>query len=172
MLLRHFHSRRTGTYAVEAVVVYPILFFLVIGQIVGGMGVFRYQQVAHLSREAARFAAVHGGQYQQENAAAITAGQLPNVTEDYIKQQIVQAKAISMDASRLSVQVSFNNANGSFGWDDTANNGNRYPFAENSDGTAALTNTVSVTVTYQWFPESLLIGPYTITSTSVIPMSY
>ena len=33
-------------------------------------------------------------------------------------------------------------------------------------------NTVTVTVTYQWFPEMYLIGPYTLTSTSTAQMAY
>jgi hypothetical protein len=62
--------------------------------------VFRYQQMAHLAREAARYAAAHAGQYQAENAAAIAQGTLPNVTADYITQQIVQANATALDLPR------------------------------------------------------------------------
>jgi Flp pilus assembly protein TadG len=172
MRLHHARRRRSGTHVVECAVIYPVVFLLVLGIIVGGLGIFRYQQVAHLSREAARYAAVHGGMYQAENAAAIQAGTLPNVTEGYLTQNIVVANAAAMDTSKLSVKVSFNNPNGSYDWDDTTNNGSRYPFTENAQGTHALTNTVSVTVSYEWVPEFFFGDPITVSSTSVMPMSY
>jgi hypothetical protein len=152
--------------------IYPIVFLLILGLIIGGLGIFRYQQVAHLSREAARFAAVHGGQYQAENAAAIKSGQLPNVDSNYLKTNLVEANAAAMDLSLLTVQVNFNTSGGSYDWDDTTDNGNRYPFKENGQGTYAQTNTVSVTVTYPWLPELFLVGPINVSSTSVMPMSY
>ena len=33
-------------------------------------------------------------------------------------------------------------------------------------------NTVTVTVTYTWIPEWFFIGPFNLTSTSTMPMSY
>jgi hypothetical protein len=138
------------------------------------MGVFRYQQMAYLAREAARYAAVHAGEYQQENAAAITAGTLPNVTSSYLTTNIVQANAVSLDTSSLQVAVKINTSNGSYDWDDTANNGQRWPYSlETINGTTySLTNTVSVTLTYQWVPEWFLAGPLTLTSTAVMPLCY
>jgi hypothetical protein len=124
--------------------------------------------MSHLSRQAARFAAVHGGQYQAENAPAIAAGQLPNVDEAYLRNMVL-ANAVSMDPSKLTVQVFFNTAGGSTDWDA---GGTRYPYTENSTGTANQTNTVTVIVTYKWFPELYLFGPITLTSKSVMPMSY
>ena len=38
---------------------------LMICIIIGGMGVFRYQQVAGLAREAARYACVHGSEWDK-----------------------------------------------------------------------------------------------------------
>ena len=40
-----FRRRRAAT-TVEAAFVYPVMFFLLFGLIVGGLGVFRYQTVA------------------------------------------------------------------------------------------------------------------------------
>ena len=39
-------------------------------------------------------------------------------------------------------------------------------------GQATIRNYVTVTVTYQWYPEFLLVGPITLTSTSTMPMTY
>jgi Flp pilus assembly protein TadG len=163
---------------VECAVVFPVLFILMAGMLIGGMGIFRYQQVAYLAREAARYASVHGGEYQQANAAAITAGTMPNVTEDYITTNIVKANAAGLDTSSLTVTVKFNMSSGSYGWDDTAHNGSRWPYSTKTVTTASgstnysETNTVSVTVSYDWTPELYITGPITLTSTAVMPMSY
>jgi Flp pilus assembly protein TadG len=173
MLLTN-RPRRRGVHALESAFIYGILMVLVAGLMVLGMGVFRYQEVAYLAREAARFAAVHGGQYQQENAAAISGGTLPNVDAAYITKNIVKARAVVLDSTKLTVQVNFNMSSGSYGWDDTTDNGDRWPSSQKSiNGTNySETNTVSVTVTYQWVPEWFLTNPITLTSTSVMPMCY
>jgi hypothetical protein len=135
-----------------------------------GVGVFRYQQVAYLAREAARFASVHGAEYQTDNAAAIAAGTSPNVTDAYLTNNIVKANAAAMDPSLLSVSVMFNQSAGSTDWDQT---NPRAPFTEIAGPPSYnLTNSVSVTVTYQWLPEIFFIGPINLSSTSVMPMCY
>jgi Flp pilus assembly protein TadG len=168
------HRRRPGAHAIESSLIYWIVMLLVAGVIVLAMGVFRYQEMAHLAREAARFACVHGGQYQQENAAAITAGTLPNVDANYITQNIVKARAVSLDPAQLTVRVQLNMSSGTYGWDDTANNGDRWPSSQKTiNGTNySETNTVSVTISYQWSPPWFLGGTMTLTSTSVMPMCY
>src|SRR5271168_4330702 len=100
MLLRN-QARRPAAHLVESALVFPITFLLVVGLVVCAMGVFRYQQTAYLARVAARYAAVHAGQYQQENAAAITAGTLPNVNESYITTNIVNTNAAGMNTAYL-----------------------------------------------------------------------
>jgi hypothetical protein len=90
-------ARRRGAHTIECAFIFPITFALLVGLVVFAMGVFRYQQMAYLAREAARYAAVHAGQYQLENAAAIAQGTLPDVTDAYIAKQVVQANAFSLD---------------------------------------------------------------------------
>ncbi len=99
---------------------------------------------------------------------------MPNVTSDYITKNVVQANAVNLDPSSLSVTVNFNTSSGSYGWDDTANNGNRWPYSTTTINSQTYneTNTVSVTVTYQWVPEWYLSGPITLTSTAIMPVSY
>jgi Flp pilus assembly protein TadG len=167
-------ARRRGAHTVEFALIFPIAFLILVGLVVCAMGVFRYQQMAYLAREAARYAATHAGQYQQENANAISQGTLPNVTSDYITQNVVRANSIGLDPSALTVAVNFNTSGGSYGWDDTANNGQRWPCSPKTiNGTTySETNTVSATVTYKWIPEWFLVGPITITSTAVMPACY
>src|SRR5215210_1558433 len=57
---------RVGTVLAEAAFVYPVLFLLVLAIVLLGISVFRYQQVAHVSREASRWASVHGAQYAKD----------------------------------------------------------------------------------------------------------
>ncbi len=59
-------QRRTGAILIESAMIYPILLVLVFAIIILGVGVFRYQQVAHAAREGARWAAVHGAKYADE----------------------------------------------------------------------------------------------------------
>ena len=173
-MLLYCRARRHAAHMVECAIIFPLTFLLVAGLVVCAMGVFRYQQMAYLAREAARYAAVHAGEYQQENAAAIKAGTLPNVTDSYLTTNIVQANAVSLDPSSLQVAVKISTSNGTYDWDDTANNGQRWPYSlKTINGTNySLTNTVSVTLTYQWVPEWFLSGPLTLTSTAVMPMCY
>jgi Flp pilus assembly protein TadG len=125
---------------VESALVYPVVLLLVIGLIVGGAGVFRYQEVAHLARQGARWASVHGTQYAQHTGhAAATASDVYN--------NAVAPGGITLSASDLSSSVSWS--------------------PDNSPG-----STVTVTVTYQWFPEAFLVGPFNLSSTSSRTMSY
>lgn len=57
--------RRRGVTVVEVAVTAPLAFLLILGLIVGAIGVFRYQQVAHLAREGATYAAMHGPNYER-----------------------------------------------------------------------------------------------------------
>jgi Flp pilus assembly protein TadG len=66
MLHTRRKSRRRGGTVVECAVIYPLTFLLIIGLMVGGFGVFRYQEVASVAREGARWASVHGYQSVQE----------------------------------------------------------------------------------------------------------
>src|SRR5262249_36570425 len=58
---------RSGTHAIECAVVYPFTFAIILATIVGGLGIYRYQQMAFLSREISRYCATHGGSYIKEN---------------------------------------------------------------------------------------------------------
>jgi Flp pilus assembly protein TadG len=142
--------RRRGATVVEAAVIYPLTFLILIGLIVGGFGIFRYQQVSALARRAARWASVHGGQYAQDtgNGAA---------TANDVYQQAVLPNAVGLDTSRLTCAVSWNPDN--------------WPSHVTTDTGTAAGSTVTVTVSYTWVPEAYL-GSITLSSTSVVPMEY
>ena len=60
--MRRAPQRRSGATLVECAFVYPTVFLLFVGLLVGAAGIFRYSQLASLTREAARYASVHGAQ--------------------------------------------------------------------------------------------------------------
>src|SRR5437016_2554104 len=72
MLLRSSRQqgRRRGAYAVEFAIVSQILFLFIFAHIMGGMAIFDYVQTVNLAREGARWASVHGWQWQQDQIAA------------------------------------------------------------------------------------------------------
>jgi Flp pilus assembly protein TadG len=137
---------------VESAMVYPVTFLLALGLIIGGLGIFRYQEVSNLTRESARYASVHGTNYARD------AGTTPPTPDD-IYNAVVVPKAVALDLSQLSYQITYN----------TSNSPN-HSVVVNNDVTT-VTNTVQVTLTYQWIPEAFL-GGITLSSTSEMPMSY
>ncbi len=98
--MRYCHRPRRGTQVVEGAAVYPVVFILVIGLIVGGLGVFRYQEVASLAREGARYASVHGDQYQQSTGR-------PAATADDVYNNAVLPKVVSLDTGHLDHNVTW-----------------------------------------------------------------
>jgi len=151
--MRLRNPSRRGASAVEAAIVYPVALFFVLGLVVGAMGVFRYQETAALAREAARYASVHGGQYAQEmNVTAPAPADIYN--------NVILPMAEGLDTSQLNYSITYNTSNWPFHTTLDANN-NVIP----------IQNTVTVTLTYQWLPEAFL-GGITLSSTSVMPMSY
>ena len=151
MLHRSLVRRRVGFAATESIVVLPTLMFLILATVVGGYGIFRYQQIAMLAREGARYASVHGGQYQQETGN-------PAATPQDVYNNAIAPYATNLDLAQLSYTVSWNS--------------NNMPYTVSNNYETPTGNTVTVTVHYNWFPEAYLAGPIVLSSTSTVPMSY
>jgi Flp pilus assembly protein TadG len=153
---------RRGAMALEAAIVMPVMFMLLLLLIVGGMGVFRYQQVACQAREAARWASVHGSRWRATT-------QQSAVTQQDILQNAVLPYAIGMDASLLNLQAELvDGITGSVvSWDRS----NRAIYAL-TPGNQGVTNRVRITLTYTWSPGIVLPGSLTLTSISEMPMSF
>src|SRR5579875_1547108 len=138
MVRRLISQRRRGSVAMESVVTVPVLLLLLLAVLVGGYGVFRYQQIALLAREGARYASVHGGQYQQETGN-------PAATPQDVYNNAIVPYAVNLDLSKLSYTVSWNTNNNTYHFGLDSNN--------NPDYAKVINNTVTVTVSYNWFPE-------------------
>jgi Flp pilus assembly protein TadG len=154
---------RPAALAVEAAIVYAVVLFLFLALVLGGVSVFRYQQVSCQAREAARWASVRGGNWAQETNQA-------SPTTQQILQQAVLPLAAGMDANQLTIQVWWvNQATGTaVPWDSAASKDVQSMTATN----ASITNTVRVTITYKCSPNLFLAGGLTVTSTSEIPISF
>lgn len=146
-------ARRRGAVLVENALVLGVMFSLLLSVIVLGMGVFRYQEMAYLAREGARYASVHGTQYASDtgNAAA---------TPTDIYNNAIQPRMACLSSSDFSYSVTWSTSNTPYHTTTDANN-----------NLVKVANTVTVTVSYNWIPEAYF-GGVTITSTSVMPMSY
>ena len=163
MLMRPRITRRTGALAVEAAFVHPLMLFIMLAMIVGGTGVFRYQQVACQAREAARWAAVHGSDWEKNTDQ-------PSPTQDDIRKQAVAPLTAGMDPTSLSVKVEWlNQATGAAtDWDKAAR---KDPQSLTKTGDY-LTNSVRVTVTYQFSPKIFFLGSMQLQSTCEHPMTF
>ena len=149
---------------VEAAVVYPLLFLLLFGLIVGGICVFRYQQVVLLSREAARYACVRGSDSSQQT----NPGQ-PSPTAAQITQQVVLPMSAGMEPDKVTVQIQWISpaTNRVVDWDSSP----RSPSSLDDQGNP-VTNHVRVTVTYVWDAGILFPAPLSLRSVCEIPMSF
>ena len=101
MLISTKGSRRKGAHVPECAIAYGITALLVFGTIIGGLGVFRYQEVAALAREGARYASVHGAQYQQSTGK-------PAATASSVYQNAILPKAVALDPNRITYSVNWN----------------------------------------------------------------
>jgi Flp pilus assembly protein TadG len=143
---------RRGTTIVEMSIVAPVTFLLLIGLMVGGLGTFRAQQVAMLATQASRWAALHGTDYANQT------GTTPATAED-IYNQAIKPNAVGLDLSQLSYSVVWN-----------TDNSMSHSVSINGKS-VEVSNTVTVTVTYNWLPEAYL-GGITLTSSSKSVMSF
>ena len=130
--------RRAAT-AVEFAMIAPAVILILLALFIGGAGIFRYQELAHLTREASRWAAVHGADYARAtNLPAATAGDVYN--------QIIVPNAAAINLGRLTYTVVW----------DTDNNPYRTEIVGGK--VTRVNNTVTVTISYQWIPEAYLGG--------------
>jgi len=150
--MRISRKQRRAATVLEFAIIGPLAMLLIIGAMVGGLGVFRCQQVAMLAREGSRWASTHGADYALEtgNAAASST--------DVLNQAILPA-AVGLDRSKLSHTVTWNSSN------------SPTHSATVNGKTVEVSNTVTVTVNYNWLPEAYL-GGINFSSSSTSVMSY
>lgn len=156
-----FTTRRRGALMVEAAVVHPLMLIIIFMIIIGGFGVFRYQQVACQAREAARWVAVRGSDWHKETDLSF-----PSKAD--ILTQTVLPMAAGMTQGNLTLQVDWiDQVTGEVvDWDSAS----KHPKSVTA-GNQSVANRVRVTVTYRWSPELFLVGSINLQSTCEIPMA-
>ena len=97
---RHSARSRRGTTIVEMAIVGPCAFLLMIGLVVGGLGVFRFNQVAALAHEGARWAAVRGKNFERTQRAS-------PVTQADLVANVIVPRATALDMDRLECDLSW-----------------------------------------------------------------
>jgi Flp pilus assembly protein TadG len=150
--------KRRGAAVVEFAVIGPVVMLLLIGFAVLTMGVFRYQQVAYLARQGARYASTHGAQYRVDSE--LPPGDEAVWTTD-VRESGILPWIAAMNPDQLTTTVS---------WSAGNNKANAANTAAGSEST--IDNSVTVTVAYNWLPEAFLGGPIQLTSTVTMPMHY
>ena len=150
--MRLHHVRRDGVTVVECALIYPALLLLLLGVLVGGWGVFRYQELASLARRAARYAAVHGAQWARDT------NNTPLTAKD-IYDKAIAPYAVGLEPARVTYAVTYN-----------TDSQPSHSVVVNGQ-TVAIGNTVTVTLSYRWLPE-VFLSETKLGSTSVMPMSY
>jgi Flp pilus assembly protein TadG len=154
--------RRRGATTVEAAIAFSVLFVCLFGLIIGGLGVFRYFQVDFLSRETARWLSVHGKNYATDTKN-------PSPTEQQTINQVTLPLAAGMSTKMLTVQIDWidRRSGTATDWDSSTKS-----ITSTTASGVSVTDHVRVTVSYQWFPEAYLAGPYYLRSVTEVPMSY
>mgnify|MGYP001151070634 CR=1 FL=1 len=86
MIKRRRSTNRRGAVLVETAIVLPVTILLLLGTMVAGLGVFRYNQIAYLTRLGARWASVHGPNYQtdQKKSAPTAADVMAGAVTPYL----------------------------------------------------------------------------------------
>ena len=154
---------RGGAVLVESAIIYGFFFTVLLAVMLLGLAVFRYQEVAHMAREGARYASTHGGQYASENSATAP-------TADTIYTNAILPHAVGMESGSITYSVAW--------YTSAAGVVNKNPtrtttVTDSSTGLSKVTkvsNTVSVTVTYTW--NTGFFGTIPVSSTSVNTIAY
>jgi Flp pilus assembly protein TadG len=186
-MLVHTRSRRRGTTLVELALIYPLTFLLTLGMVVGALGIAKYNEVAYLAREAARYASTHGGQYAFDGAqksitgpnAAAWQTQMTNepaVSSNTNLTNYVTSRAMLLDPTQLSISVSWTvqQTHPEYTPPNYPNYADTTVDANGVPAQTVIYNNVIVTISYDWTPEvfTFLGGPFHLSSTSQIPMQY
>ncbi|HEV3118636.1 MAG TPA: hypothetical protein VGY58_16415 [Gemmataceae bacterium] len=159
----HIHLKpRRAALTVEGAFIYPLMIFLLLALVIGGVGILRYQQVAAEAAEAARYACVHGRDF-----AAATDSRSPTASQ--IVEQTVLPVAVGMDPAELSVQVQWLDASSGtmLDWDQCTKD----VYSTTPSG-EYVSNRVRVTVRYRWTPNFFGVGSLYLTNTCELPMAF
>jgi Flp pilus assembly protein TadG len=131
---------RRGSTLVESALIYPVLFLLVAAIVLLGTAVFRSQQVCHAAREGARYASAEDTIYSNAVSPIVPWVQRSGVTVSWNTSN-TQTRAVTVTDPATQLQK-----------------------------LVAVSNTVTVTVSYTW--DTGWFGSIPLSSTSTAVMSF
>lgn len=149
-------SLRCGAVTLEAAIVYPVLLLLLFGLVVGGLMVFRYQQVALVAQETARYASVRGAAWARD-----TMKTSPSAAT--IREQVVLPLVPGVAPEDVTVRIEWidKTTGQALEWDASS----KEPSTDVIN-VGIVTNEVRVSVGVKWSPRMV------IRSVAVVPMGY
>lgn len=92
------YGHRRGATTVELAIVLPTTILLLIGLCVAELGAFRYQHIAALAHESARWASVHGKEYARQSGGNIA-------TREDIYKNVIKPRAVGLDVNNINYEV-------------------------------------------------------------------
>jgi hypothetical protein len=150
--MRIYSKPRRAATIVEFALVASLTFLLIAGFCIGGAGVFRCAEIASLAREGSRWASVHGTGYAQDS------GKTAASQQDVINYIIGEAAGLNTQTLQNNTAVTWSTSN------------SPYHTVIVNNQLVAVSNTVTVTISYPWIPEAYW-GGITLTSTSTTTMA-
>jgi hypothetical protein len=91
---------------VESAITFTVVIMLTLGTMAVGLGVVSYQELGWLAQESARWAAVHGPTYQEEQAA-------PAPTNQSVMTNVIAPKIGVLTASNITCSLTMTNGTAS-----------------------------------------------------------
>jgi hypothetical protein len=98
-IFRRSPRDRSGAVVVEMAIVGPVAFLMLIGLLIGCVGIFRYNQVAALAHEGARWASVRGRNFEKLNHRK-------PITADEIRANVIEPRATGLALDRVECEMS------------------------------------------------------------------
>jgi Flp pilus assembly protein TadG len=156
---------RKATSMIEGAFALPVFLLVLLGTIVGGVAVFRHQQLSALSRAGARWASCHGATYQQDYGAP---------TGDV--HGFIRSKLVGIDPATVTIRVMHLSFGDTVPTGSLINNwgsSSRRVYSDRGDGTQERCR-VAVEIVFPWTPEVPLLGipPINLSARSVMQMEY
>jgi Flp pilus assembly protein TadG len=153
---------RLGASLVEFALVALLTILLLIGVVVGGIGIYRYNMVATLAREGSRYASVHGTQYANDTGGTTVSSS--SAILSYLQTTFANNnwQSIGLDGTKITCSAAWSSQPA----------GAVYRMQIVNNQIVSINNTVTVTINYQWTPEAFFGGSINFKSTSVAPMTY
>jgi hypothetical protein len=99
------NDTRRGAVVVEMAIVGPLAFLMLIGLVVCCLGIFRYNQVAALAHEGARWASVRGRNFEKINHRS-------PITVDEIRTNVIVPRAKGIDLNRVKCEMTVDKGRG------------------------------------------------------------